>query len=404
MSFEIDKAFVGGGLSAADHTNIMLSYWDKDLICRYANKAYVDWFGVEPENLIDKIHLRTFLGRSYEQYLDEINAALAGKTCVFERYATLVNGQTKKIRVYYFPDISEGEVMGFYVNVLDVSTLNKESVAPNAFDHTINYARPAKDMLDDVIDDLRSHLFDGFPGIRLLARKNYISESKLKRDFKERYRETIFGYYRNLQMELAREYITAKKANKGQMANMLGFSNPSNFSACYHKYIDDLAAKRQMEERNVRNDEKYQAFVSQLPFPIAMVDNKLCFLITSGKFIADQKLQHKGHIGKCIYDVCPGSKEMYQSKFNACLKGGIDQSSGDIVKNADGSFRWMRWDIRPWYKQDKSIGGLIIYIEDIAEAKLKKKQFKEGPQAKGARNSAWSLIKPNSDITPQGWA
>jgi hypothetical protein len=35
----------------------MLAYWDKDLICRYANSAYVDWFGKTKEEMINNIRI-----------------------------------------------------------------------------------------------------------------------------------------------------------------------------------------------------------------------------------------------------------------------------------------------------------------------------------------------------------
>lgn len=30
----------------------MLAYWDADLRCRFANRAYEDWFGVSPASLV----------------------------------------------------------------------------------------------------------------------------------------------------------------------------------------------------------------------------------------------------------------------------------------------------------------------------------------------------------------
>lgn len=42
-------------INIADHINAMLAYWDKDLICRYANAAYLDWFGKTSYELIDKM-------------------------------------------------------------------------------------------------------------------------------------------------------------------------------------------------------------------------------------------------------------------------------------------------------------------------------------------------------------
>jgi len=41
-------------LEVANHTDAMLGYWDKDLMCRYANPPYHRWFGKTPEEMIEK--------------------------------------------------------------------------------------------------------------------------------------------------------------------------------------------------------------------------------------------------------------------------------------------------------------------------------------------------------------
>ncbi len=40
----------------------MIAYWDKDLICRYANDAYLFWFGKSKEEMINKMHIKQLLG------------------------------------------------------------------------------------------------------------------------------------------------------------------------------------------------------------------------------------------------------------------------------------------------------------------------------------------------------
>jgi len=54
----------------------MLSYWDKDEICRFANKAYLEWFGKTPEEMINKMSLAELLGPLYPSNEPYIKAAL----------------------------------------------------------------------------------------------------------------------------------------------------------------------------------------------------------------------------------------------------------------------------------------------------------------------------------------
>ena len=113
-------------LLISDHINAMLAYWDKDLICRYANSAYVEWFGKTKEEMIDKIRIDELLGPLYEKNLPYIKAVLLGKKQLFEREIPLPNGSgVRHSLATYIPDINNQEVNGFFVHVADVTYLKE---------------------------------------------------------------------------------------------------------------------------------------------------------------------------------------------------------------------------------------------------------------------------------------
>jgi len=102
----------------------MLAYWDKDLVCRYANSAYVDWFGKTKEQMINNIRIDELLGPLYEKNLPYIKGALLGEKQLFEREIPIPGGKgVRHSLATYFPDISNGEVRGFFVHVADVTYL-----------------------------------------------------------------------------------------------------------------------------------------------------------------------------------------------------------------------------------------------------------------------------------------
>lgn len=111
-------------LLISDHVNAMLAYWDKDLVCRYANNAYLEWFGKTKEEMINHIRIDELLGPLYEKNLPYIKGALLGKKQMFEREIPVPDGS--KIRhslATYIPDINNGEVLGFFVHVANVTYL-----------------------------------------------------------------------------------------------------------------------------------------------------------------------------------------------------------------------------------------------------------------------------------------
>jgi AraC-like DNA-binding protein len=71
--------------------------------------------------------------------------------------------------------------------------------------------------------------------IEELSKKVVLNTYKLKVGFKELYGTTIFGYLRDIRMEKARILLEDVGKNINQIAQEVGYSNPSHFSAAFRK-------------------------------------------------------------------------------------------------------------------------------------------------------------------------
>jgi AraC-like DNA-binding protein len=58
---------------------------------------------------------------------------------------------------------------------------------------------------------------------------------KLKVGFKEMWGTTIFGYLRDMRMEKARFLLSGTHKNVAEVAQEVGYSNPSHFSTAFRK-------------------------------------------------------------------------------------------------------------------------------------------------------------------------
>ncbi|HEY0768905.1 MAG TPA: HAMP domain-containing sensor histidine kinase, partial [Sphingobacteriaceae bacterium] len=112
-------------LNVTDHVPAMLAYWDKNLVCRFANMAYTEWFGLDREKMIDRITLREVLGALYEKNVSYINGALRGEKQIFEREIVTPSGELRHSLATYIPDVSDGEVHGFFVHVADIGPVKR---------------------------------------------------------------------------------------------------------------------------------------------------------------------------------------------------------------------------------------------------------------------------------------
>jgi PAS domain-containing protein len=63
----------------------------------------------------------------------------------------------------------------------------------------------------------------------------------------------------------------------------------------------------------------------------------------------------------------------FQSGGKVCIAGpwpeNFCKTEEDRFERADGTVHWLRWQIRPWYASDRTIGGIVISTEDITKRK-----------------------------------
>jgi AraC-like DNA-binding protein len=81
---------------------------------------------------------------------------------------------------------------------------------------------------------------DRFPSNTFLARKACMSETKLKRLFKQAYSMGMYEYYQKNRMHKAKEILLTTDKSISQVGNMLGYQNLSNFSSAFRKEFNCL--------------------------------------------------------------------------------------------------------------------------------------------------------------------
>lgn len=115
--------------TVTDNIPGMVAYWTDDLRCRFANHAYLEWFGRTPEQMRG-IWIQELMGdelfRKNEPY---IRAALAGERQQFERTLIKADGSTGYTWAHYIPDQEGDRVRGFFVLVSDITELKQAQIS-----------------------------------------------------------------------------------------------------------------------------------------------------------------------------------------------------------------------------------------------------------------------------------
>ena len=89
----------------------------------------------------------------------------------------------------------------------------------------------------------------------------------------------------------------------------------------------------------------------------------------------------KDIIGKSHYEIFPEIGEEWKQIHQSCLAGEIHRKEEDKFVRLDGTVQWLKWEDKPWYNDDNSIGGIIMYTEDITDRKKTEEQLNISEQA-----------------------
>ncbi len=105
-----------------DNVPCLVGYYDVNLRNRFANYAYFNWLGWQPEEIMGK-NIREILGEQrFVEAEPYINQALLGKSQTFQRqFGNDAETPIRHTVTHYVPDIVNDKVVGFYILAIDIS-------------------------------------------------------------------------------------------------------------------------------------------------------------------------------------------------------------------------------------------------------------------------------------------
>ena len=131
----------------------------------------------------------------------------------------------------------------------------------------------------------------------------------------------------------------------------------------------DVTARHRDEARRVRHHDQLVRLVAQAPVAIAMFDRDLVYLAASRRWAEQLGRGRDDLIGLPHYELFPDVPEHWKEAHRAGLEGEAREAEDDLWVLADGSRRWFRWALHPWYDEDGRVGGITIIGEDVTDRK-----------------------------------
>jgi PAS domain S-box-containing protein len=133
--------------------------------------------------------------------------------------------------------------------------------------------------------------------------------------------------------------------------------------------LHDITERKRVEGALQEREEQLRLYAVHSPAAIAMLDRDMKYLVVSQRWMEVYRLEEKSIIGRSHYEIFPEISERWKKIHQRCLAGAVEKGDEEAFLRADGNTNWIRWEVRPWREADGSIGGIIIFSEDVSERK-----------------------------------
>lgn len=133
--------------------------------------------------------------------------------------------------------------------------------------------------------------------------------------------------------------------------------------------IHDLTDRVNAEKEKAHTYELMKYVIENTKSSVSVHDTEMNYIFVSKRYYEDFNLSENEIIGRNHYEVFPDLPQFLKDIHKRALNGETLSGQNDMLIHRDGSVDWANWTCMPWFNADRTIGGIIIYIEVITERK-----------------------------------
>ncbi|MBS3997003.1 MAG: PAS domain S-box protein [Hydrogenophaga sp.] len=142
-----------------DRIPARLAYYDKDLICRFANSAHATRYGKLASDMVGSHLSQVVRPDLLPEILPRVAAALSGQVQSFEAERVAADGTRNFYEIHYIPDVRNGGVEGIFIELHDISERRR----------TEEFVLEANRDLEQRVRERSAELFDSEQRYRLMV-------------------------------------------------------------------------------------------------------------------------------------------------------------------------------------------------------------------------------------------
>lgn len=184
-------------------------------------------------------------------------------------------------------------------------------------------------------------------------------------------KELIISQLKTIEIKKSRQLETAHLCKDGSYlpleVSVTALALKNLAFICFYR---DLTERKKAESAQLHATELLRYVIEHTRSSIAIHDTNLRYLYVSQKYLDEYHLNEIGSIiGRHHYEVLPDMPQKWRDVHKRALAGEVVSAEDDQYIRFDGKVEYTRWECRPWYTEEKKIGGIIIYTEMITKQK-----------------------------------
>ncbi|MGH1516495.1 helix-turn-helix transcriptional regulator [Chryseobacterium sp. JK1] len=246
----VEMHFALKGKSAANSENfgktVQFDSYQHNIIYAHQMQGKMDFYG--PDLHILEINLAPSF---FKKFLPDYSGLFETfRNAIEKQRSSLINPHHSRISLEMYQilnDLMNCDRKGIFkriyleAKVSELLLLQMEQILQN---DSATSTLPKKD--EEKIYAVRDYIannLDANCSLNDLAHQVGTNEFTLKKGFKELFGTTVFGFWNDTKMELAKKMLLDSDMNISEISDMIGYKNPRHFSAAFKKKYNILPSK-----------------------------------------------------------------------------------------------------------------------------------------------------------------